>query len=132
MAKYFSLILLLFCLKHGLTQEDTTEIKSKEFLFGGRSGFYFTTYLPDFNYFTYFTFGFDIHEFSIGSSIGRTPRFFHPFFSVDYESSYKLNGIDFTYKTLPIGKGKNFDLYFQFVMTLSTTGPIYTIKQKLN
>ena len=113
MTKYLTLFLLTINLNLGFSQEDSTDVNSKEFHYGGRSGFYFTSYLPDFNYFTYFTFGFDIHEFSIGPSIGRPPRFYHPFFSVDYESGYKINGIDLTYRILPNGTGKIFDFYFQ-------------------
>jgi len=113
MFRFLGTFLILFFMNHAVAQIDSSETTARNFKYGGRSGFYFTSYLPSFNYYAYFTVGFGIHEISIGPSIGRPPNISSPVFSYGNTGIHRPNGIDLTYRIMPNGPGRVFDFYFQ-------------------
>ena len=111
MLKFFGSIIILLSTNILNAQIDSTSTTVKDSKYGIRSGAYLTSYLTDLNYYVYGTYGFGIHEFSLGPSIGRPPEILpNPGIRLD---NYQLNGIDFAYRIIPNGPGNIFDFYFQ-------------------
>ena len=101
-------------LNQASAQIDSIPKKQKDFEYGFRSGIYFTSYQYRITYFSQFTLTKGIHEFAFGPSFGRAPSFYQPFDAMNYGKKKLFNGVDFSYRILPNGKGRIFDFYFQF------------------
>ena len=112
MRRFLFLFLQITIIGTSLAQSDSLPVKIEKFKYGGRSGFYFTSYQNSFNYYGVATLTMNIHEFALGPSFGKSPGFY-PFHNLEYDGGLKFNGIDFCYRILPNGKGKIFDFYFQ-------------------
>ena len=111
MSKFLSTLLILLSVNTLFAKSDSTSTTVKDVKYGIKSGAYLTSYLTDFNYNVYGTYGFGIHEFSLGPSIGRPPEIL-PNIGIRLDN-YQLNGIDFAYRIIPNGPGNIFDFYFQ-------------------
>lgn len=112
MNKCIVALLFLGYLNYSFAQDDSISAKNRNYEIGARSGLYFTNYSGGFSYFGAITLTIGKHEFSVGPSFGKSPRF-SPFHNYDYYERHKFNGIDLSYRILPNGKGKVFDFYFQ-------------------
>lgn len=114
MIRIFLIFLLLANLNQASAQNDSIPKNRKQIEYGFRSGIYFTSYQSRLIYSSQFTLTKGIHEFAFGPSFGRSPSFYQPFVAMNYGKKRQFNGLDFSYRILPNGKGRIFDFYFQF------------------